>query len=61
MRINAQNSEFYYEDIRTISKISQKKQSIEGIFLPKVENYTQILDCHENLLKLGQTKLKLFQ
>ena len=59
VRINAQNSEFYYEDIRTISKISQKKQSIEGIFLPKVENYTQILDCHENLLKLGTNKIKI--
>ena len=46
IRINSQNTEFYQADIETISEILKKKSSIKGIFLPKVESYTQIKDCY---------------
>lgn len=49
VRINSQKSEFYQQDIQTISSILEKKSSIVGIFLPKVENYNQIKDCYDQL------------
>ena len=47
VRINSQNSEFYNKDIKTISKILKKGSTIKGIFLPKVESYSQIKDCYD--------------
>ena len=49
VRINSQKSEFYQQDVQTISSILEKKSSIVGIFLPKVENYNQIKDCYDQL------------
>ena len=49
VRINSQKSEFYNQDVQTISSILEKKSSIKGIFLPKVENYNQIKDCYDQL------------
>jgi len=46
VRINSQKSEFYEKDIEVITEVLKKKSSIEGIFLPKVENYEQIKDCY---------------
>ncbi len=55
VRINSQKSEFYEKDIQTISLLLKKKSLIEGIFLPKVENYKQIKDCYD---QLSCTKIK---
>ena len=49
VRINSQNTEFYEKDIETIAGVLKKKSSIVGIFLPKVENYSQIKDCYDKI------------
>lgn len=49
VRINSQISEFYKDDIAIIQKVIKDGSPIKGIFLPKVENYDQIKNCHDNL------------
>ncbi len=51
VRINSQNTSFYEKDIETISEILKKKSSINGIFLPKVETYSQVKNCYDQILK----------
>ena len=59
VRINSQMSEFYQQDVQTISSILEKKSSIAGIFLPKVENYNQIKDCYDQILNLKKNKFTI--
>lgn len=59
VRINSQKSEFYQQDIQTISSILKKKSSIVGIFLPKVENYNQIKDCYDQLSNTKKNKFTI--
>ena len=47
VRINSHNTEFYNKDIETISEVLKKGSSIKGIFLPKVESYSQIKNCYD--------------
>ena len=49
VRINSQNSEFYDQDINTISNVLKNKTPLDGIFLPKVEKYDQIEDCYSKV------------
>ena len=49
VRINSQKSKYYEEDIRTIIQALKTKTSIKGIFLPKVENYSQIENCYNQI------------
>ena len=59
VRINSQKSEFYQHDVQTISSILEKKSSIKGIFLPKVENYDQIKDCYDQLSTSKKNKFTI--
>jgi hypothetical protein len=59
VRINSQKSEFYQHDVQTISSILEKKSSIKGIFLPKVENYNQIKDCYDQLSTSKKNKFTI--
>tara|TARA_B100000989_G_scaffold248571_1_gene196046 strand:+ start:3534 stop:4466 length:933 start_codon:yes stop_codon:yes gene_type:complete len=51
VRINSHNSKFYIKDIETISEVLEKGSIIKGIFLPKVESYTQIKNCYDQISK----------
>ena len=53
VRINSQNSEFYDQDINTISNVLKNKTPLVGIFLPKVESYDQIEDCYSKVSSLA--------
>lgn len=57
VRINSKKSTFYKKDIEIISQILKNGSEIEGIFLPKVDNYNQVKDCYE---KLFNSSLKNF-
>ena len=59
IRINSQKTKFYNLDIDTIREVLKKKNSIKGIFLPKVENYKQVIDCYDQILssKINQVSI----
>ena len=57
IRINAEKSRFYSDDIACLEKVLSYK-SIEGIFIPKTEKYETLLKI-SNKLQLDKKKIKL--
>ncbi len=47
VRINSENTEFYEQDIETLKKAINDKPYVNGVFLPKVEEYSQIKNCYD--------------
>lgn len=58
LRINSSDTNYYHSDIETILKVCETKFPLEGIFLPKVEEYSQIKELHELIHREG-FKLKI--
>jgi len=46
IRINSINSDCYQDDINLVKKIKKMKIPITGVFLPKVESYSQVLNLN---------------
>jgi citrate lyase beta subunit len=46
LRINSTDTKYYDNDIEAILEIVKSKFPLSGIFLPKVESYSQIKDLH---------------
>ena len=49
IRINAIGSEYYKDDINTVISAYKNGMKITGVFLPKVESYSNIEDLYKNL------------
>lgn len=47
LRINSADTDYYVHDLETILKICGTKFPLKGIFLPKVENFSQIKELHD--------------
>ena len=59
VRINSENSEFYKDDIKTVKKAINDKPYINGIFLPKVEEYDQIKNCYDKISITEERKISI--
>ena len=59
VRINSENTDFYKEDIKTLKKAISEKPYINGIFLPKVEEYRQIKNCYDLVLNSKKNKISI--
>jgi len=56
LRINSIDSEYFDADIETVLEICKTKFPLAGIFLPMVEEYSQIVRLHDIL---GSTNLQI--
>ena len=59
VRINSENTEFYKQDIETLKKAINDKSYINGIFLPKVEDYNQIKNCYDLISNSKKNKISI--
>ncbi len=59
VRINSESTKFYEEDVKAIKKAISDKPYINGIFLPKVEEYSQIKNCHELITSSKKDKISI--
>lgn len=59
IRINSQKSDFYEDDIKIINQVLNENSSIKGIFLPKVDNYSQIKDCYDQIEKSNTKNISI--
>ncbi len=47
LRINSRETNYHEEDVQTILKVCETKFPLKGVFLPKVEDFSQISELHD--------------
>jgi len=51
IRINSIKTKYFIEDFKTIVFVNKKGLKINGLFIPKVENYEEIVKIHKMFMK----------